>query len=73
MGRTIAGAGLMALLSFGACGQSATVPAVFEVASVMPSKSGIRGSPADFSVGERFTATNMPLCGLILIAAFRQI
>lgn len=58
MGRTIAGAGLMALLSFGACGQSATAPAVFEVASVMPSKSGIRGSPADFFVGERFTATN---------------
>jgi uncharacterized protein (TIGR03435 family) len=42
---------------------------VFEVASVKPSKGEVRGNSAEFSEGgNRFTATNMPLGGLILMA-----
>jgi hypothetical protein len=63
MGRIIACTSLIASLSFGASGQ------VFEVASVRLNKSGIRGGSMEFSRGgERFTATNMPLGALILVA-----
>jgi len=68
MGRTIPCASLIALMSSGAYGQSTPAAPVFEVASVKPHSAGIRGSSVDFSVGERFTATNMPLGGLILMA-----
>jgi len=69
MGRIITSASLIALLSFGASGQAATAPPVFEVASVRLNKTGIRVGSMDFSKGgERFTATNMPLGALVLIA-----
>ena len=69
MGRMIASASLIAFMSFGACGQVATAPPVFEVASVRLNKTGMRGGSMDFSKGgERFTATNMPLGALVLIA-----
>ena len=69
MGRIIARAGLIAFMSLGACGQVATAPSVFEVASVRLNKTGTRGGSMDFSKGgERFTATNMPLGALVLVA-----
>jgi len=69
MGRIIASASLIAFMSVGTCGQVATAPAVFEVASVRLNKTGMRGGSMDFSKGgERFTATNMPLGALVLIA-----
>src|SRR5260370_38762254 len=56
-------------MGFGAFGQDAAARLVFEVASVKPSKGEVRGASADFSEGgNRFTATNMPLGGLILMA-----
>jgi uncharacterized protein (TIGR03435 family) len=46
-----------------------SISPAFEVASIKPNKSGIRGGSVDFPEGgERFTATNMPLGGLILTA-----
>jgi uncharacterized protein (TIGR03435 family) len=69
MGRIIASANLIVLMSFRAGGQVATTPPVFEVASVRLNKSGIRGGSMDFSKGgERFTATNMPLGAFVLLA-----
>ena len=69
MGRIIVSASLLAFMPFGALGQDATAPPVFEVASVRLNKTGIRGGSMDFSKGgERFTATNMPLGALVLIA-----
>src|SRR5438034_851862 len=69
MGRIIATASLILCLSFGARGQVATTPSVFEVASVKLNKTGIRGGSMEFSKGgERFTATNMPLGALVLVA-----
>jgi uncharacterized protein (TIGR03435 family) len=69
MGRTIRCAGLCALIVIGACGQDAPARLAFEVASVKPSKGEVRGASAEFSEGgNRFTATNMPLGGLILMA-----
>jgi hypothetical protein len=55
MGRIIASACLIALMSFRVCGQVAATPSVFEVASVRLNKTGIRGGSMDFSKGgERF-------------------
>src|SRR5260370_11261727 len=69
MGQTIRSASLIALMAFGAFGQDAPARLVFEVASVKPSKGEVRGASADFSEGgQRFTATTMPLGGLILMA-----
>jgi len=69
MGRAIAFASLIGLLSCGVSGQVATAPPVFEVASVRLNQTGTRGGTMDFPKGgERFTATNMPLGALILIA-----
>ena len=69
MGRIIAGASLIAFMSFRAYAQVATAPSVFEVASVRLNKTGNRGGSMDFSRGgERFTMTNMPLGALVLIA-----
>src|SRR5260370_34816925 len=69
MGQTIRSASLIALMAFGAFGQDAPARLVFEVASVKPSKGEVRAASADFSEGgNRFTATNMPLGGLILMA-----
>lgn len=52
-----------------ASGQVASAPSKFEVASVKPSKPGIRGGSMDFPKGgERFTATNMALGPIILTA-----
>jgi uncharacterized protein (TIGR03435 family) len=69
MGQTIRSASLIALMAFGAFGQDAPARLVFEVASVKASKGEVRGASADFSEGgNRFTATNMPLGGLILMA-----
>jgi uncharacterized protein (TIGR03435 family) len=68
MRRTIRGASLIALMAIGAFGQGPPIPLVFEVASIKPSKGEARAS-AEFSEGgNRFTATNMPLGGLILMA-----
>jgi uncharacterized protein (TIGR03435 family) len=55
------------LMTFGASGQSTSTSPVFEVASVKPHSADIRGNTVDFSV-ERFTATNITLGGLILMA-----
>jgi len=69
MGRAIAFASLIGLLSCGVSGQVATAPPVFEVASVRLNQTGTRGGTMDFPKGgERFTATNMPLGAIILIA-----
>jgi uncharacterized protein (TIGR03435 family) len=67
MDRTIQCASLIALVLFGASGQSTSTSPVFEVASVKPHSPEIRGNSVEFSV-ERFTATNIPLGGLILMA-----
>jgi uncharacterized protein (TIGR03435 family) len=67
MGRTIAS--LIVLLSIRAYSQIPPPPSAFEVASVRLNKTGTRGNSMDFSKGgERFTATNMPLGALILVA-----
>jgi uncharacterized protein (TIGR03435 family) len=51
------------------CGQVATGPPAFEVASGKLNKTGIRGGSMEFSKGgERLTMTNMPLGALILVA-----
>src|SRR6202035_3858710 len=47
---------------------AAMAPLAFEVASVKPNKSGASPSRLDFEVGGRFTARNIPLRTLILIA-----
>lgn len=66
MGRIVS---LLAFMSFGACGQVATAPSIFEVASVRLNKTGSRGGSMEFSKGgERFTATNMPFGAFVLIA-----
>jgi uncharacterized protein (TIGR03435 family) len=67
MRRTIPCASLIALVLLGASGQSTSTSPVFEVASVKPHNPAIRGNSADFSV-DRFTAMNMPLGGLIVMA-----
>ena len=67
MRRTIPWASLTVLMTFVASGQSTPTSQVFEVASVKPHSAEIRGNSVDFSV-ERFTATNIPLGGLILMA-----
>jgi uncharacterized protein (TIGR03435 family) len=67
MGRTIPCASLIALIALGASGQRTPTSPVFEVASVKPHNPEIRGDSVDFSA-ERFTATNIPLGGLILMA-----
>jgi uncharacterized protein (TIGR03435 family) len=59
---------LLALLSFVACGQVPAPPPVFEVASVKLNGAAIRGSVEFSKGGERFTAVNMPLGALLLIA-----
>jgi len=64
--RTISCASLAVLMTVGTSGQS-TPPSVFEVASVKPHSAEIRGNSVDISV-ERFTTTNIPLGGLILMA-----
>jgi uncharacterized protein (TIGR03435 family) len=54
-------------MTFGISGQRTPSSPVFEVASVKPHNADIRGNSVDLSV-ERFTATNIPLGGLILMA-----
>jgi uncharacterized protein (TIGR03435 family) len=63
MRQTIVGAGLLVLFSMGAPCQPA-----FEVASVKPDRTGVRGSMEFSSSRDRFTATDMPLGALILVA-----
>jgi uncharacterized protein (TIGR03435 family) len=63
MGRILAALSLITFLPFGAAAQNA-----FEVASVRPNRTRDRGS-MEFPKGrERFTATNMPLAAIILVA-----
>jgi uncharacterized protein (TIGR03435 family) len=64
----VAGASLIVCLSFGAYGQAAPKPAVFEVASVRPNRSRDRGSMEFAKGGERFTAANMPLAAIVVVA-----
>jgi uncharacterized protein (TIGR03435 family) len=54
-------------MTLGISGQRAPTSPAFEVASVKPHNADIRGNSVDVSV-ERFTATNIPLGGLILMA-----
>jgi uncharacterized protein (TIGR03435 family) len=63
MGRVLATVSLIACLPLGAVGQSA-----FEVASVRPNRTRDRGSMEFPKGGERFTATNMPLAAIVLVA-----
>lgn len=68
MQRVVVGAGLIAVLAVGARGQGKDSRPQFEVASVKRDGTGGRGS-MDFSRGgDRFTATNMPLGAIILVA-----
>jgi len=68
MQRTIRRVGLMACLSIGAYGQAAAPGPEFEVASVRLNQSRNRGS-IEFPPGrERFTATNIPLAAIIMVA-----
>jgi hypothetical protein len=63
MQRMLAAANLMVLLGLGAAGQDA-----FEVASIRVNRSRDRGSMELPKGGQRFTATNMPLAPIILVA-----
>jgi uncharacterized protein (TIGR03435 family) len=56
------------LMVFAAFGQTPAPSPTFEVASVKPSHSTARGAVEFSKAGDRFTATNMPLGALILIA-----
>jgi uncharacterized protein (TIGR03435 family) len=59
----------IALIAAGATAQIVPAQPGFEVASVRLNKTGIRGGSMDFSKGgERFTAINMPIGALVLIA-----
>lgn len=59
--------GMMIAIALLACPGLAQT--AFEVASIKPSQPGARGNSSDFAPGgERFTATNMPIGGLILLA-----
>jgi uncharacterized protein (TIGR03435 family) len=68
MQQSIMATSLIIYLSFAVYGQVPTNKPTFDVASVKPNRTRIRGS-VDFSKGgERFTATNMPLGALVVIA-----
>jgi uncharacterized protein (TIGR03435 family) len=66
--RRIAIASLIALMPLDLSSQTAVQPK-FEVASIRPSRVGVRGGSMEFARGgERFTMTNMPLGALLLVA-----
>src|SRR5262249_15011094 len=64
----ISSASLIACLSFGAYGQVTPKSPAFDVTSVRPNRTRDRGSVEFPKGGERFTATNMPLAAIIVIA-----
>jgi uncharacterized protein (TIGR03435 family) len=68
MAQIAASASLMVLLTVGAHGQDSTPSPTFEVASLKPNLTRVRGTVEFSKSGDRFTAIGMPLGPLILIA-----